>query len=255
MDPGNLAAWRGSGAVLLESGEARQALDAFRRLLQLRPEDAGGIHGAARALARLGRLDEAARVAAFAARLDPSSGNELLVQVNLRRKDHAAARMAADAARQADPTSPLPLLIEGVQLFEEGKFEEALPRLEEAVQLTASRRVQVADVRFYAGQTLARLRRYTDAEARLADELKWFPDSVRAREALASVYHDTGRTSDIPTLIQDVIRWSPTPEGYVAAFHMSSLAGEKPAAAAILRAEARQKFGEGPLRTAEQHRW
>ena len=106
-------------------------------------------------MARLGKLDDAARVAAFAARLDPVSGNELLVRLDLRRKDYAGARMAADAARQADPDSPLPALAEGAELYQTGKFEEALPRLEEAVRLTASRRVQIEDVRFYAGDALA----------------------------------------------------------------------------------------------------
>jgi len=252
-DPGNPAAWRAAGELFLESGQAREALDAFRRLLQLVPEDAGAIAGAARALARLGRLDEAARVAAFAARIDPVSGSDLLVRLNLRRRDYAAARIAADAARQTDAASPLLLLTEGVELFEAGKHEEALPRLEEAVQLTAARRVQTADVRVYAGEALTRLRRYAEAEARLNDELTWFPESVQAREALAAVYHDTGRTSDIPDLVQDLIRWSPTPEGYAAAFRVSTLAGDRKGAA-TLRAEARQRFGEGPLRAAEQGR-
>jgi choline-sulfatase len=251
IDPGIPAAWRASAALLLASGQAREALDAFRRLVQLRPDDAPAVAGAARALARLGRLDEAARVAAFAARLDPVSGNEVLVRLDLRRKDYPGARMAADAAKQADPDSPLPALTEGVELYQAGKYEEALARLEEAVQLTASRRVQIMDIRFYAGDALARVRRYSDAEARLLEELKWFPESVRARESLASVYQATGRAAEIPALALDTTRALPTPDGYVAAARLSILAGDKKAADS-LRVQGRQLFGEAALRAAEQ---
>ncbi len=250
MDPAVPVAWRASATLLLNTGQARDALDAFRRLIQLHPDDPIAIAGAARALARLGKLDEAARIAAIAARVDPVSGNDVLVRLELRRKDYAAARLAADAARQADSASPLPAFTEGVELYQGGKYEESLTRLDEALQLSTASRVQMPDVRFYAGDALARLRRYADAEARLGDELKWFPENVRAREALASVYQATGRAGEIAAVVQDLVRWSSTPEGYAAACRLSTAAGDKKGAA-DLRSDARQRFGESAVRAAE----
>ena len=251
QDAGVLAAWRGLGHALLKgAGDARESLEAFRGALRLDAEDAATILAAADCLVKLGRLEDAVRYTTVAAKLNPVAGNEALARIELREKDYAAAQRAAEAARQADPASPMPALVAGMELFEAGKYEEALPRLEEAAREAAARPVQIRDVEFHVGDALAHLRRYSEAEAKFVEELKWFPDHLGAREGLGAVLHATGRGAELPALVADLLRVVPTPEGYGAAWRISNAAGDK-AAAARLRAEARKLFGEAAVRGAE----
>jgi tetratricopeptide (TPR) repeat protein len=252
-DPGVPDAWRQLGSLLLATGDARASLEAFREAMRLNIEDAAAILGASGALTALGKPEEAERHAALAAKLDPVRANELLVRLELGQKDYAGAHRAAAAAREADEGSPMPALVDGVERYQAGEYAEALPRLEEAVRLAAGRPVQTPDVLFYTGDTLAQLRKYSDAEARLTDELKWFPENVRAREALALVYQATGRAADVPALITDLIKTAPTAEGYAAAAALSASVGDT-TGAATLRARARQLFGDAAQRAAEEAR-
>lgn len=249
-DAGMPAVWRRMGSALLAAGQPKEALDAFREALRLNPEDAGTIVAAASCLAKIGKHEEAERFASVAAKVDAVRGNEELVRVALRRRDYGAAQRAAEAAKQADAGSPAAALAQGVELSQADKYEEALPHLEEAAQLAAARPVRTPEVAFYFGDALAHLKRYSEAEARLSDEVKAFPDNLRAREALAAVYQATGRASDVPALIADLVAAVPTPEGYAAAARIASAAGDK-AAAAALRADGRKLFGEAASRAAE----
>lgn len=244
-DPGMPDVWRRLGEALLATGEASEGLEAFRAATRLAPENAAAILGAANALVKLGHLAEAERHAAVAVKLDAEAGTELLVSIALRRADMARARQAAEQLAEADEATPMTALVYGVELCQGGKYQEAVPRLEEAVRLAGARPVQTPEVLAYLGEALLRLGKHGDAEARFTDELKWFPESVRAREGLASVYLATGRTSQVPPLVTDLVRSAPTPEGYAAAARISTLTGDK-AGAAALRAESRKRFGEDP---------
>ena len=64
------------------------------------------------------------------------------------------------------------------------------------------------------------------------------------------MYQATGRSADIPAFVQDLVRSSPTPEGYAAASRISAAAGDTQAATAF-RAQSRQLFGESAARAAE----
>lgn len=250
-DGENREAWRAMGRVLLAGAQPKEALEAYRQAIHLNVEDVDAILGAARALALLGKYDDAERHAALAAKLDPLRSNEALVRIELRQKDVLGAQRAAEAARQADPASPMVAFAAGVELYQARKYEEAVPRLEEAVQQAAARPVQTPDVNFYAGEALAHVRRYSDAEARLTEELRWFPDNVRAREALASVYQQTGRAAEVPALVAELVRAIPTPDGYAAASRIAASLGDK-AAASGYRTEGRRLFGDAAVRAAEQ---
>lgn len=247
-DPGNIEAWRQLGTTLLSLNQAKESLEAFRQAVRLRPESAPAVLGAARALARLGKADDAEAWLAIAARLAPMEANETSVRLNVRRKDFARARLAAEATRALDPETPFVAFTDGVELYQSGKYEDAWPRLEEAVRLAAPRPVQIQDLRLYAADTLVHLRRYAEAEPLLTEELKWFPDSFRARESLADVFQATGRSSEVPALAADLVKRVPTPEAYAYAARLSASDRKS---AALLRSEGRQRFGEAALRAAE----
>ena len=88
----------------------------------------------------------------------------------------------------------MPAFVEGRILYDQGKYEEALPAFEEAV--AAARKpgaTPIPELHFYAGDTLLRLERHAEAEAEFVNELRRFPQNVRARAALATLYHATGQ--------------------------------------------------------------
>ena len=114
------------------------AADAFRHCIELKPADPEGYLGAAATFLKQRRLDEArdqARLAADLSEGDASSGaaaHELLARVALARHDADTARVEAGLARGADPALPLPAYVEARLLYEQGRYEEALPLLLDA---------------------------------------------------------------------------------------------------------------------------
>ncbi len=204
-------------------------------------------------LLRLRRLDDARELAASAARVasesDPrasASAHELLARIALAQGDREAARGEAELARRAEPGLPLPLYVEARLLYDEGRYNDALPLFERAASDSerAGNGPRIADLHFHAGDTFLRLERYAEAEYQLLLELKHFPRNMRARSALATLYHTTGRTREAADMVADLVRLTPTPEGYAVAARLWTTFGNRRQAAA-LRTKTRQLLAPG----------
>lgn len=254
--PGMIDVWAELASEASLAGRFEQALDAHRKVIALEPTDPSGYLGASTMLLRLRRLDDARELAGSAARVasesDPrasASAHELLARIALAQGDKEAARGEAELARRAEPGLPLPLFVEARLLYDEGRYNDALPLFERAANDSerAGDGLQIADLHFHAGDTFLRLERYAEAEYQLLLELTRFPRNVRARSALATLYHTTGRTREAADMVADLVRLTPTPEGYAVAARLWTTFGESREAAA-LRIKARQLFA--PLRAA-----
>ena len=168
------------------------------------------------------KLDDARALAADAADLSTdkdaasrAAAHALLARIALARHNPDGARDQAALALDADPGFPMPAFVEGRILYDQGRYEEAWPEFEHA--LAAGRKpgaTPIAELHFYAGDTLARLNRERDAEAEFADELRLFPQNVRARAGLATLYHASGQNTAADTAISDMLHAVPTPESY-----------------------------------------
>ena len=246
--PDMIDVWAELASEASLAGRYEQALDAHRNVIALEPTDPSGYLGASTMLLRLRRLDEAREVAGSAARVaaepDPhasASAHELLARIALAQGDKEAARGEAELARRAEPGLPLPLYVEARLLYDEGRYNDALPLFDRAAgdSERAGDGLQIADLHFHAGDTFLRLERYAEAEYQLLLELKHFPRNMRARSALATLYHTTGRTREAADMIADLVRLTPTPEGYAVAARLWTTFGNRREAAA-LRIKARQ---------------
>ena len=235
-EPGMSDVWLQLADVYNRRGMTADAVAAFKEVVKRNPKDVAGLTGVASGLLQLGKVDEARAHAELAAAGAPAVAYELLARIAVKSGDGQAAREAARRAQEADPTLPLPAFIEGVLLNGQGQFAAAVPRLEEARKAMAGRTVQVLDVNFYLGDSLARLERYAEAEPLFRAELAISPAHVRARAGLAMLYRATGREADAERAIAELLQAVPTHEGYDVAAQLWTMFGE-PGRAAAVRAE------------------
>jgi len=229
-----------------------QAVDAYKHYIELKPHEPAAYIGAAAALLKLRKLDEArdhaqlaVDVAAPADHRARASAHEMLAKIALARHDTEAAREHAALAREADPTLPLPIYIDARLLYDQGKYADALPLFMQAIaELRKSGTLQITELHFYTGDTLGRLERYQEAEAEFLEELKYFPHNTRARGGLAMLYQASGQPDAASRVLNDMTRGTPTPESFALAIRLHTMFGNRVQADAV-RAEARRARKSG----------
>jgi tetratricopeptide (TPR) repeat protein len=230
--------WAQYAAVLSRLGRHEEALDAFREMVRLKPDEPTALLGAASALVQLGRYAEAREHALIAVDRSPATAHQTLALIAVASRDFDEARRRADLAASADPGLPMPEYVAGLTAYTRGQYVSALPLLQRAHSQWSSRTVQIPDLRFYLGDTLARLERYPEAERVLLEELQLFPASVRARSALAMLYAATGREADVTRAIDEMLAASPGPSTFARAAELWEMFG-RPDRAREVRARRR----------------
>jgi arylsulfatase A-like enzyme/predicted Zn-dependent protease len=226
-----------------------QALDAYKHYIALKPQEPAAYVAAAGALLRLKKLDEARETAAMVDGIAPkhdrrlrAAAQEMLARIALAKHDADAARDAARLAHEADPTQPLPAYVDARLLYDQGHYDEALPLFEQSVaDLKKSGGVPIAELHYYTGDTLARLERYPEAEPEFLEELRLFPENIRARGGLAMLYQAGDKPDAAARVLADMLRISPTPDSYALAARLYTMFGDRKHADTI-RAEGRRAF-------------
>jgi len=170
----------------------------------------------------------------------------MLARIALARHEPDTAREEAARAREEDPALPLPAFIEGRVLYDQGKYAEALPSFSQAIEeLKKPGAPQIAELHFYAGDTLGRLERYPEAEAEFIAELKYFPHNIRARGSLAMLYQAGDKPEAAAKVVADMLRVTPTPDSYALAARLYTMFGDRHQAE-VVRTEARRAFANTP---------
>jgi arylsulfatase A-like enzyme/Tfp pilus assembly protein PilF len=234
-----------------------EALNAYKHYIELKPNEPTAYIGAAATLLKLRRLDEARQHAKLAADVAPdvdhrskASAHEMLAKIALAQRDVESARAEAELAHDADPTLPLPIYIEARVLYDQGRYADALPLFQQAIaELKKNGSLQITELHFYTADTLGRLERYPEAEAEFVEELKFYPQNVRARGGLAMLYQAGGKPDAAAGAITEMLRASPTPESYALASRLLTMFGQKKEAETV-RAEGRRMFANAPTRAA-----
>jgi tetratricopeptide (TPR) repeat protein len=259
-DPEMPELWSQLAGYALRIDRFDLAADAFKHFAALRPSASDGYLGAATALLRQRKLEEARAMAAQAVDVAPdgdrksrASAHELLARIAVARRDTEAARAEAARANDADPRVPVSAFIDARLLYEQGRFDDALPLFEQALeQQKKAAGVVLPDLHYYAADTYGRLDRYSEAETEFLAELQDFPYHLRARAGLATLYHTMSRDDEAAEAIAEMTDVLPTPESYAAAARLWTLVGNQLQAEAV-RAEMRERFAEPPRRSATQH--
>ena len=210
-----------------------EALAAYKEVITRDPKNAAALTGATTALLRAGRIDEARAHAELAIEVAPAIAHETLARIAVHQGRGDDARRHARLAEAADPTLPMTTFVEGMLLHAQGRFADAAARLLEAKRAMASRTEQLADLNYLAGDSLARMERYQEAEQLFKEELALFPAHVRARAGLAMLYKASGRDAEAVSMVEEIVRVSPTREGVDTAAQLWTMFGEPARAAAI----------------------
>ena len=185
------------------------ALDGYQHAIELDPASSDAYLGAASALLRLHRLDDAAGRAQHVVddsettEISQSRAHELLAQVALARKNIEVAHAEAMLAEEAEPGRPVTAFIDGRIAFDKRRYAEALDLLEPALAaVDKTPRQPLGDLRMLTAEALVKQDRPSEAEYLFLEELKQSPLSERARAGLIAIYKATGRTTEAAALAQ-----------------------------------------------------
>ncbi len=210
-DPGMTDVWSQYATTLVRLGDLRGAYTAWREVVSRKPDEPSGLLGAASVLAALERHDEARTYAELAITRAPAAAHQALASLAVSQGRADDARRHADLAEQADASLPMRSMIEGLLRYHAGDYAGAVPHLEQARLRFAQRPIQAADLHYFLGDALARLERYHEAEPMLREEIRLYPQNVRAYAGLAMLQAATGRLPDAQRTIEAMTRTSPSP--------------------------------------------
>jgi tetratricopeptide (TPR) repeat protein len=184
------------GVALVESGRMDEAIAEYRKSIELNPNSSQTHNNLGSALAEQGRVDEALPEFQKAVELNPDNG---AAHVNL------GNALASKSGHVEEGIEELTKAIElqpesanaqnglGVALARAGRIEDAVVHMEKAVSLAP----QSADFRYNFGRMLA-------AKGSLPEAVSQFEEAAKLSnmqqpvilEMLAATYSDTGRLSD-----------------------------------------------------------
>lgn len=225
-NPNMTDVWLQLAEVYVRQGMSAEAVDAYREVIKRHPKDPGSLLSAGSALLKLGRYDEAAQYGELAVSVTPGAAHELLANIALARHDSDDAMREAKLAQQADPTLPMPLFIQGLIAYHQGRYGDALGPFMQAHDIEKGRSVQINDLAYDIGDSLAHLERYPEAEPYFQEEIRVFPHNLQARAGLAMLYRAMGRNADSEREIDNLLKVAPTPEGHALAAKLWRMFGE-----------------------------
>jgi tetratricopeptide (TPR) repeat protein len=159
--PGDAEAWYYLGRTKYNENRFEEAIKAFQRSLELRPRSAAAGDGLGLSYSGLNRTAEAIT----------SLQNAITWQEN------AAVK------------SPEPFVDLGDLLNQQGRFEEALPVLQQAVAI-APRNIRAHEI---LGKTLLNLNRLADAQRELEAAISIDPDQAALHYLLGQIYRKQGQ--------------------------------------------------------------
>ncbi len=237
-DPDMTDVWSQYATTLVRLGQLPEAYRAWREVVTRKPDEPSGLLGAASVLVSLNRLDDARTYAELAIPRAPAAAHQALANIALTQgRDDEAVRQAG-LAEQADPTLPMTLMVQGLLQYNRGDYAAAVSLLQQARTRFALRPIQASDLHFFLGDALARLERYTEAEPMLREEIRLYPQNIRARTGLAMLLAATGRVADADRAIVELLQVAPSPETYKTAGDLYIMFGLPERAAAVRAAAA-----------------
>ncbi|HWM90815.1 MAG TPA: sulfatase-like hydrolase/transferase [Thermoanaerobaculia bacterium] len=251
-NPQMVDAWEFLGHSLKNLGRTDEALEAYREGLRISDGSPSIAVSAASLFFDLGRLDEAASHALMAAPTHPSFAHGLLAQIALRKKDLEGAEKEARLAMDDENLRLGPMITLAEVLHARRSYEEALEVTARASDVYERREAKDPDLirglALIRGKVLADLGDTPGAEAAFVQEIRMFPEDVRAYSNLAILYALSGRPGRVGPTLRQMVQSSPTPGAYAEAVKTLRALKDPESAAALLQYALGKYPGSSELR-------
>jgi arylsulfatase A-like enzyme/Flp pilus assembly protein TadD len=230
-------AWENLGRALQAMGQRDEALDAYKKAMEMTQGVSHVAIATGWLLLDMKRLDEARRHAELALATDASPAHNLLAQIALAKKDYPAAEKEARAALAARGSRIGPLLTLAQTLKEEGQLDKALETTQQAVGEVDRMEgdPKYSGLWFLRGDLLARAGRDAEAEQAFQREIQNFPGNTAPYSRLAILYAAQGRTQEAVGILRTMVERNNSPLAYAEAVRTLRTLGDPQGAAALLR--------------------
>lgn len=211
-------AWTLLGKSLAESGATTEAIDAYRRVLEIAPTLSSEIGLSLAGLyLSANKFDEAEAHARLGESINPGLTHLILGQTALRRGRLDEATQHAKAA-EGEPNYRFPAIVLAAQALA-NRGEQALPQalsaLEQARREVADRRLEpVPALELARGDVLARMNRPAEAEQAFREEIRLFPHQREAYSNLTVLYWVSGDEARARSTMESMVRANPSAESY-----------------------------------------
>jgi tetratricopeptide (TPR) repeat protein len=203
--------------ALADLGRPDDAIAMAKRGLHLEPTATNLALMIASISLELHRLDDAQKHAELAKNDIPIESHKLLAQIAIERKDYARATAEANALLASNRTNPNALMLLGQVAQGEGKVEEALGDYDRAAAMCESqKRHMLQGLQFHRGDVLARLGRGDEAEQAFRKEIELYPKNPQPYKNLILLYVTEGKNDAATQLIFSMEKAAPTPPTYLA---------------------------------------
>jgi arylsulfatase A-like enzyme/Flp pilus assembly protein TadD len=239
VNPRMVDAWEFLGHALQKLGQNDEALAAYREGLRVSQGSPTIAVAAASLYFDLGELDEAASHSRMALSTHPSFAHGLLAQIALRKKDLDGAEREARLAMGDDSLRVGPMITLAEVLHARHRYDEALDLTRQAAETYGKREAKdpelIQGLSLIRGKILADMGDSAGAEAAFQQEVRLFPEDVRAYSNLAVLYAVSGRPERVGSTLRQMVEASPTPAAYAEAVKTLRALHDPGSAASLLR--------------------
>lgn len=214
--PGLTDAWSLLGRMLQESGRYDEAVDVYKRAIEVAPTIGGEI---ALSLANVyliqNKPDEAARYAALGARTNPGNAHILAGRAALAKDDFSGAEREADAAIETFEYHIAGMVLEAQIRVRQRRPADAAAIIDRALAEVQQKKLEAPPLLFFVrGDVLARMNRMPEAIAAFEEEIRRYPHNQEAYVSLAVVHFLGGGTAEAEATMERLVRANPGPSSY-----------------------------------------
>lgn len=195
------------GTLLLQSGQAGQAVDYLQRAARRQRDNAGILGNLAQAYAALGRHEEAQQTFRKASRLDPrEQAFQLGIAISfaMQGKLGEAETLLRRMLERSPHAAPAWFNLGNVHR-DQARAADAVACYRKALEIAP----QFADARNNLGRLLHSTKRFAEAEREYRECVRIAPDHLYARCNLASVLIDLGRFGEAEAVCRDLVANAP----------------------------------------------
>ncbi len=211
LNPGFTDAWMLLAKDQEKAGRYEEAIESYKRVIQLSPSlvSENALSIAALDL-NLRRYDDAGKHALLAQKANPSDAAVILGRIAMAKRDLAGAEQQARAALGYQPDNVRAEVFLAQVLVDERRYDEAMRLIDEVAREHEGKQ-PVALVDYVRGDLLARTNHPDEAIVAFRREIQNFPAEQQAYGNLAVLLYLSGRNGEARQTMEQLLRAVPGP--------------------------------------------